>query len=403
MSTGFPDGPGCREPGLDRLISALTADGHPDELAGRDGALAAFRASRARRRGTGWRLLPGTPARVGAAAAALILAFAGLTVAAYAKALPAPVQHIAYNVFSPLGVPDNQVTTLSHASRQHGRPTRHARPARHEKSGPSPSPSCPCATATPRLALKGSALAITAARVRLPASGWDQFTARLTSHGRPETGIRIRLLERPAGSASWVLAGSGVTGGHGRIKVGITHLTANATFRFAGRNGVHSASVSVTVIPSVRIWRAPAKPGRDRLVAAAQFAGVGDAVELQKRSGSGWQNVTSGVLNTAHRASFSMSAGQAGGHYYRVKLMATNAHGGAVSAAIVVPAAKSGATAIVPSFMRMTHSATPRHGTGHRPLGTVAPGPVVVSTAVPTLAMSGPGASPTAEPSPDVA
>ena len=34
-----------REPGIDQLISALTADGRPDELAGRDAALAAFRAA----------------------------------------------------------------------------------------------------------------------------------------------------------------------------------------------------------------------------------------------------------------------------------------------------------------------------------------------------------------------
>ena len=32
-----------REPTVDQLISALTADGRPDELAGRDAALTAFR------------------------------------------------------------------------------------------------------------------------------------------------------------------------------------------------------------------------------------------------------------------------------------------------------------------------------------------------------------------------
>ena len=38
------------KPGLDQLISALTADGRPDELAGRDAALAAFRAAGQRAR-----------------------------------------------------------------------------------------------------------------------------------------------------------------------------------------------------------------------------------------------------------------------------------------------------------------------------------------------------------------
>ena len=35
-----------RKPDLDRLVTALTADGRPDELAGRDAAAAAFRAAR---------------------------------------------------------------------------------------------------------------------------------------------------------------------------------------------------------------------------------------------------------------------------------------------------------------------------------------------------------------------
>ena len=110
MSTGFSNEPGSREPGLDHLIKALTADGYPDELAGRDAALAAFRAAygqpRRQPRFSPW--LSGSRRLSTVAAAALVAGIAGVTAAAYAQALPAPVQHIAYSVLSPLGVPDNQ-------------------------------------------------------------------------------------------------------------------------------------------------------------------------------------------------------------------------------------------------------------------------------------------------------
>lgn len=421
MSTRFADQPGSREPGLDQLIRALTADGHPSELAGADAALAAFRAAQSRpRRRTGFRLLPGAPARVSAVAAALIAAFAGLTAAAYAKALPAPVQHIAYSVFSPLGVPDNQNAPASHPNRTLGHPAGHVHPGRgHASSAPSPGPSCPCPTASPHRALTGSALAVTVARVQLPANGWDQFTGRLTLRGRPESGIRLRLLERPAGSPRWIPAGSGLTGGHGRIRLGVSHLTQNATFRFAGPHGLRSDPVSVTVIPRVLLWQAAARPGRNRLVASARFGDPGDAVELQKRSAGAWHKVASGDLNTAHRASFVLPASQSGGHYYRVQLAATNSHGAAVSAAFFLPRVKSGtgAKAIVPPpHIPLPSSGPPHHGGRHRspdpgttptpvlpgpvtPPGPVVPGPIVVPTS-PVLPGPTPSATPTAEPSP---
>lgn len=425
MSRRFADQPGSREPGLDQLIRALTADGHPAELAGADAALAAFRAAHARpRRRPGFRLLPGAPARVSAVAAALIAAFAGLTAAAYAKALPAPVQHIAYSVFSPLGVPDNQNAPAGHPNRPLGHPAGQAHTGRrHASPAPSTSPSCPCPTATSHRALTGAALAVTVARAQLPANAWDQFTGKLTLRGRPESGIRLRLLEQPAGSSRWIVAGSGLTGGHGRIRVDVSHLTRNATFRFAGPHGLGSKSVSVTVIPRVLLWQAAARPGRNRLVAAARFGDPGDAAELQRRSAGAWHNVASGDLNTARRASFVLPASQSGGHYYRVQLAATSSHGAAVSAAFFVQRSKSGtgAKAIVPPpHVALPSSGPPRHAGRHRsqgpgttptpvlpgpvtPPGPAVPGPVVVPTSpvpTPVLRGSAPSATPTAEPSP---
>src|SRR5579862_4633671 len=104
---------------MDQLISALTADGRPDELAGRDAALAAFRAAgqRAateptlrqrrfvpfRRPLTGW-----VPPRLTAIAAAAAVVVAVIVAAAYTQALPGPVQDAAHAVFAPLGVPGGQ-------------------------------------------------------------------------------------------------------------------------------------------------------------------------------------------------------------------------------------------------------------------------------------------------------
>jgi len=389
VSTGFANEPGSREPGLDQLIAALTADGHPHELTGRDAALAAFRAARTQpRRRMGPRIVPGASARVSAVAAALIAAFAGLTAAAYAKALPAPMQHIAYNVFSPLGVPDNQSTPAGHSIRPPKRSVPHRRAGQPTAASPSPSasPSCPCPTRTAHPAVKGSALALNAARVQLPANGWDRFTAKLTYHGHPEPGVRIRLLEQKADSAAWVLAGSGVTGGGGRVRVGIPHVKQNATFRFAGPDGVGSTSISVTVIPRVLMWRAPSQPGTDRLVAAARFGDAGDIVELQKLAGGTWQNAASGVLDGNHRASFTMPANQSGGHYYRVQLAATNVHGASVSAPVFVPRVKngSGAKAIVTVTRVPAPGGVPSHPTHrHGFPGPVTPGPVLPGPVIP--------------------
>ena len=108
-----------REPGMDQLISALTADGRQDELAGRDAALAAFRAAGQRaateptlrqrrfvpssRPLTGW-----LPPRLTVIAAVAAVVVAVIVAAAYTRALPGPVQDAAHTVFAPLGVPGGQ-------------------------------------------------------------------------------------------------------------------------------------------------------------------------------------------------------------------------------------------------------------------------------------------------------
>lgn len=393
MSTGFPGEPGSRESGLDQLIRSLTADGYPHELAGREPALAAFRAARSEpRRRFRLAVRPTGSARLGAVAAAVVATLAGLTAAAYAQALPAPVQRIAHSVFSSLGVPDSQPVPAghSHASRRaaHVPATRHLHaPSRSAGSG------CPCPAGTARPAIRGSTLTLTAARTQFPANGWDAFAGRLTYHGHPEHGVRLLLLEQGAGASGWQHAGTGVTGPRGNIRVGVAHLTQNASFELASPDGtVVSSLVSVTVIPHVSFWRASARPGVNRLVADSRFGDAGDVVVLEELDGSAWQSVANQPLDIAHRASFDLPRAGSAGHYYRAILQATSTHGASVSRAVREPPAKSltGAHTIIPHpVVRPTGMpGRPRPYRGiRRPVG---PGPVPTGTVPDGPAIPGP-------------
>jgi len=389
VSTGFPDEPGSGEPGLDQLLRALTAKGYPRELAGRDAALAAFRAARSQpRRRPRFPVLPGAPARLTAAAAALIVALAGFTAAAYAQALPGPMQHIAYSVLAPIGVPDSQPASG-------GNPPPAPKPASgpaaargHGTHSPPAAAHCPCPAQPSRPARKGSVLAITAARDQLPADGWDTFAGKLTYRGQPEAGVRLRLLERPAGAAGWHQVGTGVTGSRGGVRIGIPHLTRNAIFRLAGPNGVRSPTIAVTVNPRVLLWRAPAQPGTDRLVSAARFGDPGDVVTLQELSGGSWQIVAAKVLDATRRAAFHLQAAAAAGHSYRAVLQATSTHGTGVSAPVFEPPVNAaiGARAIQPD-PQPPSPGLPSPG-GHR---SRLPGPVRPDPVLPGPVTPGPG------------
>lgn len=359
MSTGFSSEPGSREPGLDHLIRALTANGYPDELAGRDAALAAFRAAygqqRRQPRFSPW--LRGSRRLSTVAAAALVAGITGVTAAAYAQALPAPVQHIAYSVLSPFGVPDNQPSTSP--ARSGSAPGSAPGPAAAGGHGTaSPSASCPCPTATSSQAAAGSVLVINVGRTRLPAGGSDAIAGKLTRHGQPESGVRVRLLEQPVGSPGWQLVASGVTGGRGKVRFGLVRLTQNAAFRLAAQGSAGSAPVSVTVIPHVGLVLVPGV-STDRFVASARFGDPGDSVVLQKSSGGTWQDVATETLGVLHRAIFVIPPGAVGTNY-RAVLRATSAHGRGISTPVRQTRAHSriGAKVIVPGTTQPSPTAT---------------------------------------------
>ncbi len=236
-----------RKPDLDHLIRALTADGRPDELAGRDAALAAFRAAgqrdgaagaaRRRRRMPFPRPLTAAPRRLAATGAALLVAAAALTAAAYTRALPGPAQDLAHTVFAGLGVPKGQLPAGTGAASV----TAAASGGKSRVSSAS-SPK----TAAPRPG-DGYRIAVDVSRARVPAGGQVEFTGRVTEHGQAAARVQVRLFERLAGSAQFELVATGVTGPLGGFRLSSPPLTATAVFRVAGPDAAHSVAVRVAV------------------------------------------------------------------------------------------------------------------------------------------------------------
>jgi hypothetical protein len=315
-----------RDPALKSLVRALTADGTADETAGRQAALEMFRASRRRPRRRRFAV------SVSAAAAALVLA--GGTAAAYAAALPAPVQHIAYRMLGSIGVPDTQRPAPSPGAPAPGTP----------KSGggglavstPSRPPArattaCPCPGGGPAAGAAEN-LALAAARAQILAGGNVVLAGQLTSGGRPEAGVRVRLSERAGAGPGWQETGSAVTGSGGAVTLTVRHLTSNASFRLTAPGGAVSPPVAITVIAPVHLTLAASgRAGLDLLAARAPFAQAGDVVVLQELSGGVWQHVGERVLGPGHRAFFTVLVPRSGQAEYRVVLPATAVHGPSAS------------------------------------------------------------------------
>jgi hypothetical protein len=331
VSAGFPGEPGRREPGLEHLIRALTADGDPRELANRDAAAAMFRASVMPAPGRPRRWQPRFPLHSvrAAAAAGVIVAVVGTT-AAYAAVLPAPVQHIAHSVFAPLGVPDGR-----HPAAPGGAP-RGAVP-----DGPSVT-----VTGSPTASRSGrpvaparrvpadSSLSLTAVNARATAGGPVLLKGRITYRGAAEPGIRVRLFKRTVGQPGWRPAGTGVSGSGGYVTLTVPCLAGNAAFRLAA-DDASSPPVTITVIPRVVLRAMSGSPGSLR--ASAQFGDPGDTVVLQKLLGRTWISIASQRLGAMHWATFIVPADSPAGLKFRVVLEATGEHAAAVSDGVSLP------------------------------------------------------------------
>jgi hypothetical protein len=274
------------DPGLEQLIGALTASGHPHELAGRAAALAAFQAAsqqpapdgRARSRSTrsiptrsAWHRRPlrvaSLPARLAVAIAAVAAVLGGFTAAAAAQALPAPVQQLAYNVLAPLGVPVSQPPPSHHG--RSGSPG-HPSPATGLASSQG---GCPCPTASPRSTGPGT----------------QHHSAR-----KPKAKAKARV-----------------------------------------------AKPVLSVV---------SRPLKDHLIVVAHSGRPGDIVNFMELAGGAWTLVASEPLGPALRAALVLPVSTAAGHDYKAEVLEGAPHGTVASNRLWIPRrAKSGAKAIQPT------------------------------------------------------
>jgi hypothetical protein len=278
--------------------------------------------------------------------AAAVLALTGGIAAAYAAALPAPVQHIAYRMLGRIGVPDTHRPAL---------PASAPAPAASVSAGAAPMPSaaaspkpassaaatggCPCPAVSRTAAGAVPGLTLVAARTQIPAGGTDVLTGRVASRSRPEAGAQVRLFERIAGRPGWRAAGRAVTDASGTVTLTVAHLAGNAWFRLAARGGALSPPVLITVIPPVSLdLAAGPRAGLDVLTARAPSAAADGVIVLQKRVGGVWYRVGQRVLGQDHQASFSVLVPASGRVAYRVVLPRTVTHGRSVSPPVRIAA-----------------------------------------------------------------
>jgi hypothetical protein len=234
------------KPDLEQIVAALIADANGEELGGRDAALAAFRAARQRDGAAGsarWyhgrsfrRPFADLSRRLAAVGAAVVVG-GGVAAAAYAQALPGPVQQFAHTVFAPLGVPNGQSSAGTGST---DRTVSQTTGGKTEKGSPSPR------TPSPQLA-GGYLVTAGVSRAQVPAGTVLVVTGRVTDDGRPAAGVRVRLFERIAGTTTQELVAIAMTGPRGGYRLVSPPLTTTTVFRVAGPDAAHSVAIRVAV------------------------------------------------------------------------------------------------------------------------------------------------------------
>jgi hypothetical protein len=133
----------------------------------------------------------------------------------------------------------------------------------------------------------------------------------LTVAGKSETGQKVSVFIKPAGAASWTLAGTATAGSTGAWSFGRTFATTTAVqARYFGSPSLDakpSASSSLTVAPSVAVTaRSTTTSGASRTTfklgstvivpVAAVGAPVGAKATLQRKYGTRWITITSATV-----------------------------------------------------------------------------------------------------------
>jgi hypothetical protein len=365
---------GPLDPGLDQLIGALTAQPASGELAGEQAVLAMFRENSRPSSGTlpvrgrpaapaGRTARPpgGRAARISArwslrlaGATALTLA-GGLTAAAYANVLPAPVQHLAHVALSFADIPDTHPARHWHApahpSAGAGGPASSPAPRSAAPSAQAPSGQRPSATASrspspsahrspsPSTAAGKAQMSVSPVSSSIDAGLTVVIDGTLTKGGQALAGATVTLLERHSSHAAWHVAATATTDAQGSVAVNSPALITNTAFRLTGPHGARSAIVRVTVRPAISAVLKPGTGGRrDDLLVSTSYAHGGNIVVLQVESKTGaWVALRGRVLTTNGNARFAVNAVRLQNRVLRVVLRATARHAAAISSNITVP------------------------------------------------------------------
>jgi hypothetical protein len=386
-----PDELGFNEPGLEQLLRTLTSDGTAAELAGEPAALAMFRAHVPAAPGAapaagvpaaldpptrvlaggGGGLPPKRPARLSRArggfprlrvavigATALV---AGVAAAAYGAVLPAPVQHIAYQAFHYIGVPD---TGHRHPSTSPTGSPHRTTPGGGHRSSPSslpphPTPSVsgtrsatpqsgapvgqpqPSASASVSTSPSAGPAVLSAEAVSsvVPAGTSATINGMLTSGTTADSGVFVRLMAHVVGRPGWVFAGRSQTSAQGAVSFTSPVLKRNTWFRLADASGARSSVVVITVTPSISATlRAGPEGIKDYVTVSTTAARKGDVVLLQVLQNGTWVTFKQATLNINGKVTIAISATKRQGQELQAVLLATKVHGAATSPPLTVPA-----------------------------------------------------------------
>ncbi len=360
MAADVTEESGIHEPALDGFMRALTGPAEPAELAGEQAAVAMFRASQTSpadlagaRGAAGWAPASGwfatrplalrKPSRwnLRLVAAAAVVLCGGFAAAAYAAALPAPVQRLAHDVFQFAGVPGGQGGSGS-AGSGHGTVPVDQQPTAPGNAGsPAPSGGLPNIGAPAPAAGAGTAtLSAAADSAEITAGTSVVISGQLSWPGHVVSGVTMTLLERPALTLAWHVVGSVLTNSAGNGAVMVSAVGTDANFRLAVSGVAISPAVRVTVVPTVSVALDVGSGGSTAVVTvSAPDAQRGDVVVLQvSADGGAWTYLRQGSLTALLRASFLLSAARLSNDQIRAVLLPTGLHAGSVSAPVAVSA-----------------------------------------------------------------
>jgi hypothetical protein len=398
-----PDELDGAEPGLEQLLRALTSRGTAAELAGEPGALAMFRAhvpasadggataatasansangaagpgagpadglnppTLVQPAGTGGsppkrssrlsRARDGFP-RLRVALLAATTLVAGFAAAAYAAVLPAPVQHIAYQAFHYIGVPDT-----GHRHTAGGPPgaANGTLPGGGHRTAPAsvpPHPAPSVAGSRPATPQSGSpvgkvqpsasasisppgpaVLSAQAVSSVIPAGTSATINGLLTNGGSPDGGTYVRLLAHVPGVPGWLFVKRLQTSAQGAVSFTTPVLRRNTWFRLADASGSSSSIVVITVTPSVSATLRPGPEGvTDYVTVSTTAARTGDVVLLQVLQNGTWVTFRQSTLNANGKVTIAISATKRQGQELQAVLLATKVHGAATSPPLTVP------------------------------------------------------------------